>query len=115
MEAAYYGLANQSQVMGIYDWMQNEPSPVTGLKDTYSAFQFAPRATTEENINWWYAKVDTTFGTQVQDGGAILYTTGFDIRARAMYLGADDAFQRLEGLLDRYAEPDHLTGGSPRS
>ena len=33
--------------------------------------------------------------------------------ARAKYLGADNAFNRLKEILDRYEEPDRLAGGSP--
>ncbi|MBD3185564.1 hypothetical protein GF325_01950, partial [Candidatus Bathyarchaeota archaeon] len=88
MEAIYYGMANHSQAMRIYDWMENEPT-ATGRKDTYSKFQFAPRATTDLNEYWWHGDMDE-FGGQVQDGGAILYTSGYDMRARAIYLGSDN-------------------------
>ncbi|MHA1370843.1 MAG: hypothetical protein ACTSRA_14165, partial [Promethearchaeota archaeon] len=113
LEAIYYGLANFTQVMRIYDWLHNEPT-CTGLKDVYSRWQFAPRATTDWNENWWFAKVAENFGEQVQDGGAILYTSGYDIRDRGYYLGSDDALARMEGILGRYALPDKLCGGNPR-
>jgi hypothetical protein len=49
----------------------------------------------------------------VQDGGAILYTSGFDVIARARYQSADDAWARLTAILDRWSDPDHLCGGTP--
>ncbi|MHA1849173.1 MAG: hypothetical protein ACTSXU_16125 [Promethearchaeota archaeon] len=113
LEAVYYGLANISQVFRINDWLFNEPT-ATGKKDVYSAFKFAPRATTDFNEDWWFAKVNPDFGGQVQDGGAILYTSGYDIRARRMFLGVDDAFTRMQEMLARYKLPDKLCGGSPR-
>jgi len=49
----------------------------------------------------------------VQDGGAILYTSGFDVMARARYRSADDAWARMTAILDRWSEPDHICGGAP--
>ncbi|MHA1684610.1 MAG: hypothetical protein ACTSUE_26970, partial [Promethearchaeota archaeon] len=112
MEAIYYGIANHTQAMRIYDWMENEPT-ASGLKDTYTAFIFAPRATTDINEYWWHADV-SDFNYQVQDGGAILYTSGYDIRSRARYLGSENALDRITGMLDRYSLPDKLCGGNPR-
>jgi hypothetical protein len=113
MEAIYYGLANASQVYRIYDWMENEPTS-SGQLDTFSAFQFAPRATTEENLDWCMSKVQVPFGDQVQDGGSILYTEGYDLRDRGLYLGINNAYNRLQDVLNRYALPDKLCGGGPR-
>jgi len=113
LEAVYYGLANATQVFQIYDWLENEPTS-SGAKDTFTAYGFAPRATTDENTNWWFARVNQNFGEQVQDGGAILYTEGYDLRDRALYFGPDNAFDRLTAVLARYALPDKLCGGGPR-
>jgi hypothetical protein len=49
----------------------------------------------------------------VQDGGAILYTSGFDVMARARYRSANDAWARMTAILDRWSEPDHICGGAP--
>ena len=63
---------------------------------------------------WWhFGWGGTDYGDQCQDGGAILYTSGYDVIARAKYLGADNAYQRLKEILDRYNMPDRLCGGSP--
>jgi hypothetical protein len=85
-----------------------------GPADIYSTWQFAPRATTRRNSYWFFlSELTTPFGQQVQDGGAILYTSGFDVMARARYRSADDAWARMTAILDRWKEPDHLSGGSP--
>lgn len=130
LDAMAYGLADPEQVKRIYDWMENHPT-ATGKADTYSRWVFAPRASTFFNPPfhlynwkdkltptdlppWWHGEWHMgDYETQCQAGGAILYTSYSDILARAKYLGADNAFRRFAAILDRYAEPDHLSGGSP--
>lgn len=85
-----------------------------GFDDIYSRWVFAPRATTRRNSYWFFLNnLSTPWEHQVQDGGAILYTSGFDVMARARYQGADDAWARLTAILDRWKEPDHISGGTP--
>jgi hypothetical protein len=85
-----------------------------GPADIYSAWVFAPRSTTRRNNYWFFLEnVTTPWANQVQDGGAILYTSGFDVMARARYRGADDAWARMTAILDRWKDPDHLCGGTP--
>ncbi len=62
---------------------------------------------------WFFGWGGTPYGDQCQDGGAILYTSGYDIIARAKYVSADNAWKRLTEILDRYNMPDRLCGGSP--
>ncbi len=129
LEAMAYGLADTEQAKRIYHWMENEPTS-TGKPDTYTAFLFAPRATTFHNPirndpadiqragrpSWWHMDWNgTPFGDQCQDGGAILYTSYYDILARATLLGADNAWRRYRAILDRYQMPDRLCGGPPLS
>ena len=104
----------------------------SGKADTYSRWVFAPRACTIHNPkrdepqkpvlsgvegplpSWWCLVWNGTgYDEQCQDGGAILYTSFYDIIARARFLGADNAWKRLGEILDRYSKPDHLSGGSP--
>jgi hypothetical protein len=85
-----------------------------GPADIYSAWEFAPRSTTKRNNYWFFLmNLTTPWGNQVQDGGAILYTSGFDVMARARYQGADDAWARMTAILDRWNQPDHICGGAP--
>jgi hypothetical protein len=88
----------------------------TGPKDIYSQWKWAPRTTTHKN-NFWYVwlwgGVTVPWGGQLQDGGADLYMVGFDVMARARYLGADAAWERMQAVLERYALPDRLCGGNP--
>jgi len=123
LPAMAYGLADPEQVRRIYEWMESGVSS-SGKRDIYSRWVFAPRACSihiprrdepqEPVPSWWsMAWNGTAYDEQCQDGGAILYTSFHDILARARYLGADNAWKRLTEIVDRYAEPDHLSGGSP--
>lgn len=130
LEAMAYGLADKWQVERIYKWMETEPTS-SGKADTYSRWVFAPRALTihnpprEANSNfeirnpnlppsWWHSGWGgTDYDGQCQNGGAILYTSGYDIMARAKYLGADNAYKRFTEILGRYNMPDRLMGGNP--
>lgn len=85
-----------------------------GPADIYSKWVFAPRSTTRRNNYWFFLNnLNTPWGHQVQDGGAILYTSGFDVMARARYRSADNAWARMTAILDRWNEPDHISGGTP--
>ncbi|MBM3474664.1 MAG: hypothetical protein FJX75_15475 [Armatimonadetes bacterium] len=130
LEAMAYGLASEEQARRIYHWMETEPTS-TGKPDTYSAYVFAPRANTLHNPMWdpqtgaskepgptepwWhFGWLGTPYGSvQCQDGGAILYTSFFDLMARTKLLGADNAWQRWTEILARHREPDRLCGGGP--
>lgn len=117
IEAAAYGVADQGQVGRMYEWMEQQPTS-SGDADTFSRYLFAPRVNTIDMGEWWYldgkgAIPRQPYGTHLENGGAILYTTGFDVIARAAYLGADNAYRRLSAVLGRFAEPDHLSGGPP--
>jgi hypothetical protein len=130
VEAMAYGLASEEQAARIYHWMETEPTS-TGKADTYSAYVFAPRANTIHNPMWdpetgkskepgptepwwFFGWTGTPYGNvQCQDGGAILYTSYFDLIARTRLLGPDNAWQRWSEILARYREPDRLCGGGP--
>jgi len=128
LEAMAYGLADAEQAGRIYHWMETEPTS-TGEADTYSAWIFAPRANTIHNPRWspekgsledvpqppwWhFGWRGTPYGDQCQDGGAILYTSYYDLMARCRFLGPDNAWKRWEEILGRWRMPDHLCGGTP--
>ena len=123
LEALFYGLGDEEKARRIYHWMENEPTS-SGLPDTYSKWIFAPRANTIHNPmrnepqepypSWWVRGwFGTPYGDQCQDGGAILYTSFYDLMDRARYLGADNAYKRFWEILNRYSLPDKLCGGAP--
>ncbi|MBC7327431.1 hypothetical protein H5T87_04875 [bacterium] len=123
LEALAYGLGDEEKARRIYHWMENEPTS-TGIPDTYTKWIFAPRANTIHNPmrnepqqpypSWWVLGwFGTPYGDQCQDGGAILYTSFYDLMARAEYLGPDNAYKRFWEILERYSLPDKLCGGPP--
>ncbi len=89
---------------------------IPGPADIYDQWVFAPRTTTRKNDFWYFSGwegVIVPWQTQLQDGGADLYQSGFDVIARSRLLSSDDAWQRWVTVLDRWSKPDHLCGGSP--
>lgn len=129
LEALYYGLGDEAKAKRIYHWMETEPTS-SGKADTYTKWIFAPRTTTIHNPMWgpkapksetdnpvqpwwtfWWP--GTPFGAQCQDGGAIFYTSFFDLMNRSRTFGAENAWQRFQEILARYRMPDRLCGGSP--
>jgi len=67
-------------------------------------FEFAPRSSTVKNYNQyvWEWGGTNDFGGQVQDGGAIMYVSYYDIMSRIKVRGADDGFSRLKGIQSWY-------------
>jgi hypothetical protein len=117
------GLGDKDKAVSIYNWLEKGITS-SGKADAYSRWVFAPRFATVYNPkrnspqtpvhSWWigpYGGED--FDAQIQNGGAILFLSYYDIMARARYLGADNAWKRFTEILDRYDKPDHLSGGTP--
>ncbi|MBQ9114067.1 MAG: hypothetical protein IJY05_03995 [Clostridia bacterium] len=101
LEAIYYGIATDEQAAAIMTWLESEAS----LYD----YVFAPRSNTVEGtdmLNGEYAamKGDWDFGDNCQYGGAIMYTSFYDLMARIDTLGADNAFARLTAIQEWYKE-----------
>lgn len=116
LEALAYGLGDAAQARRIFAWLDEQRTD-SGEQDAYERFIFAPQVTTSDCSAWWYldgagAIARPAYGTQQQNGGAILYTSGYDLWARAQYLGPDNAWARFQAILRRW-RLDHLCGGSP--
>ncbi len=116
-EALAYGMGDTAKAKRIYEWMEKGVT-ATGKADTYSAFVFAPRANTEDAYYWWYMNgvgeiPRQKYGTHLENGGAIFYTSGFDVIARCKTLGGDNGYKRLCEIINRFNEDDRLCGGAP--
>ena len=126
LEAIAEGIATPEQSELIMDWVNgdriiesdmqgNEQDYAVGKKGTavqpdgslsvvgsYGIYdlEFAPRSTTVKNYNQyvWAWGGTNEFGEQVQDGGAIMYVSYYDIMSRIKTRGADDAFGRLKEI-----------------
>lgn len=105
LDAIWYGIASDEHARQIMNWLTGkriiEGDTSTG-KDIYH-WRFAPRATTKRNIEWygqgWHGPEAIPFGDQIQDGGAVLGFTFYDLWARLHVLGPDDAWGRLMEIL----------------
>ena len=101
LEAIHYGIASDDHARQIMEWI-NGARKVYGDTsrgtDIYK-YRLAPRATTKRNVEWysfaWWGPETLPFGGQVQDGGAVLGFSFYDIMSRIKTLGADDAWKRL--------------------
>lgn len=106
LEAITYGFASDDQAASILSWLDGErtiESDTSQGEDIYH-WRFAPRATTRRNIEWymwvWHGPDSIPWGGQVQDGGAVLGFSYHDLMARLKTRGPDDAWQRLQEILD---------------
>ena len=84
----FVGNANEYLNFGIYD------------------YEFAPRTTTVKNAEQYttghFSEAGKTFGASCQDGGAILFTSYYDLMARIKTRGVEDAYARLKQIRDWY-------------
>ncbi len=123
LEAASRMIPTASQAKRMFRWLETAVTS-SGKADMYSRWVFAPRSLAIHNPrktdpqtpkpSWWFfGWPGTEFDGQCQAGGAILYVSFYDLMARLNYLGPDNALARYRAILDRYAEPDRLSGGSP--
>lgn len=118
LEAIVYGLASDYQAELIFEWLDGHRVVNTDTskgQDIYN-WRFAPRVTTRRNIDYyayvWSAPESIAFGDQIQDGGAVLGFSYYDLMARIKVLGPDDAWSRFSEILKWYREV--MDYGGPR-
>lgn len=116
LEAIWHGIANEDRAQSIMDWITGErivAGDTSQGADIYR-WRFGPRATTKRNIDWyvwaWSAPESIPFGGQVQDGGAVLGFTFYDLWARLRILGPDNAWDRLREIMEWEADVWALGG-----
>ncbi len=116
LEAIHYGLANASQSQAIFEWLDGKrmiDGDTSQANDIYH-WRFAPRATTRRNIEtyvWvWSAPESIPWGGQVQDGGAVLGFSYFDIMSRLKINGPDDAWKRLQAIISWFIDVESAGG-----
>ncbi|MDG3004440.1 glycosyl hydrolase family 65 protein [Paludisphaera mucosa] len=109
-EAVAYGLATDEQARAVFDWLDGRrvvAGDTSQGEDIYH-WRFGPRSTTRRNVEtytWvWSNPEGIPWGGQVQDGGAVLGFSYFDVMGRLRTLGPDDAWKRLRTILDWFGE-----------
>lgn len=105
LDAIWYGIASEDHAESIMSWLNGErvvEGDTSTGEDIYH-WRFGPRATTRRNIEWyghgWTNPESIPWGGQVQDGGAVLGFTFYDLWARLEVLGADNAWARLQEII----------------
>jgi hypothetical protein len=109
-DAVLYDFATPAQARMIRDWISGrrivEGDTSTG-GDIYH-WRFAPRVSTRRNLDYYYwgwSKPETyPWGYEVEDGGAVLGFTYQDLICRLNLDGPDDAWQRLQAILEWFQE-----------
>lgn len=118
LEALAYGLGDAEKAASIFDWLDGRRvvSGETATGGDIYAWRFAPRANTLaiETVGppyWWFSiggaiRVDTSsarWDNHLENGGAIFYTSFYDLLARLRWRGPDDAAVRLQAIVDEFA------------
>lgn len=116
LDAIWYGLASDEHARSIMEWIGGRRAVAGDTSqgpDIYH-WRFGPRATTLRNLDWygqgWHAPQSIPWGGQVQDGGAVLGFSFYDLWARLQVLGPDDCWQRLTEIL-AWESDVHSEGG----
>jgi len=116
LEAVRYGFTSAAQAKAIVDWVsgRREVADDTSRGEDIYHWRFAPRATTRRNVEcygwFWSAPEKIPWGYQVQDGGAVLGFSFYDIMSRLRVNGPDDAWERLKQITDWFAEVQQSGG-----
>ena len=106
LDAIWYGIATPPHAKAIMDWITGEciVETDTSTGDDIYKWRFGPRSSTVRNVEWyqfvWYMPEILPWGGQVQDGGAVLGFTFYDLWARLHVIGPDNAWQRLTEILE---------------
>ena len=115
-EAVAYGFATPEQARQIYEWLDGKrivDGDTSQGSDIYH-WRFAPRVTTRRNTQdyvWpWSAPQSIPWGDQIQDGGAVLGFSYYDLMARLQTKGPDDAWNRFQEILTWFREVQNEGG-----
>ena len=106
LESIWYGTASDKHARKIMDWITGKRfvEGDTSKGDDIYKWRFGPRATTKRNLEWygqfWYGPESVPWGGQIQDGGAVLGFSFYDLWARLRYLGPENTWKRLMEILD---------------
>jgi len=116
LDTIWYQIASDKHARTIMDWITGKRivkgDTSTGA-DIYH-WRFGPRASTVRNLKWygqsWFSPQNIPWGMQVQDGGAVLGFSFYDLWARLSVLGPDNAWERLVEIM-QWDDEVHQAGG----
>ncbi len=125
--ASAFGIADPDKGQSIYDWLDGKRIVESDLSSTGGStgediyyYKIAPRTNTVDIYNlseggsgtayWWtHDGLITTdpgawagWGNNQMNGGYFLWNSAYDIQGRASYLGADNAFERFNVIMEEF-------------
>jgi hypothetical protein len=115
-EAVVFGIASPEQAKSICDWIGGRRTVAgdTSVGDDIYHWRFGPRSTTRRNLDYyfwgWSNPESIPWGAQVQDGGAVLGWTYYDLMAQLKTAGPDAASARLSEIT-RWFDDTQREGG----
>ena len=115
-EAIVFDVAGASQAKSIESWLSGarivQGDTSTGA-DIYH-WRFGPRSTTRRNLDYyfwgWSNPEDVPWGGQVQDGGAVLGWSYYDLVARLKTNGPNSVEPRLQEIVHWFDETQRAGG-----
>jgi hypothetical protein len=119
LDAVRFGLADALQRERILAWLfaEREVQGDTSVGADLYHWRFGLRTSTVRNVEWyapvWTDPASQPFGGQIQDGGAVLGFTYFELMERLRWRGVDDAFERYREVLGWYREVEEAGGFRP--
>ncbi|MHC4378122.1 MAG: glycosyl hydrolase family 65 protein, partial [Planctomycetota bacterium] len=119
LDAVRFGLANALQREQILSWLfaEREVEGDTSVGPDLYHWRFGLRTSSVRNVEWyspvWTDPASQPFGGQIQDGGAVLGFTYFELMERLRWRGVDDAFERYREVLGWYREVEGAGGFRP--
>lgn len=114
LQAITDGIATPDQAERIMSWISGKRiiEGDTAVGEDIYKFEFAPRFSTKHNPSdsIWAVGQSRKWECGVRDGGAVMQTSYYDLVARSLVCGGDDAFARLKGIENFYTKV-RLAGG----
>lgn len=125
-EALYYGAGDQAKADAIFSWINGErivEGDTAAGAEILDAWVIAPMSNTvpieslkemdeesRRNVTWWHAPsainvfTNAKFKLHCENGGAIFYTTYFELMSRLRYGKTDEAMQRMIAIAREYGK-----------
>lgn len=113
-EAIAAGIGTEAQRNSIMSWINGSRTVAgdTSTGEDLYFYEFAPRFSTKANtLDYGFYYSSPGYSKQVQDGGAVICWSYYDLISRLNVLGADNAYDRLKGIQTWY-EAVQAAGGS---
>jgi hypothetical protein len=115
-EAVAFDVATPEQANAIHSWLSGTRTVAgdTSTGDDIYHWRFAARSTARRNLDYyfwgWSNPESVPWGYQVQDGGAVLGWSYYDLMARLKTAGPDDAAARLLAIAKWFDETQREGG-----